>query len=991
MRVLALRGENLASLTGLFEVDFQAPPLADAGLFAVTGPTGAGKSTLLDALCLALFDAVPRLANSSSALVGAEAEPEDRRLPANDVRSVLTRGAGRGFAEVDFAGNDGRRYRARWEVRRARERADGRYQAQTLSLFDLQENRPLGRVKGEVQALIVERLGLTFDQFRRAVLLAQGDFAAFLRAKERERSELLERITGTELYGQVSRAAHERAGAEAHALRELEARLSGIRALPPEERVALGAETRRLRGVLDGAEQGLAGTRAAAAWCQAQATLEAAAANAESRLTGAAGALADASPRQQALRQAERAEPLRAPVDRADQACAEHEAAVARLTEARSGETRAAAEVAGSEARVAARASEAQAAEQVRQAMRPEIEAARRLDTRLTECEQRLARAGATARDAAAAGERAQAARAALEQEHARGVLRREQEQGWLQAHAALAPLARGWAHWDAEIGRYGERLGAARAAEARLVALDARHRQAQADAREGARARAATALTLATARDSLAAAEAACAGPDLAILQAQERGLVERLLAVAGRSSEALRAGLVPGEPCPVCGSRDHPWLAVAAAAAQPAAPLGAEPAGTLDGRRRSLEGEVEAARTALAAALAARSRRDGAARSAEAAREADDAARQRVVDAEARLQGIDRERALEAQTAQSARAELEAIRRALAAPLAPLEGWEAGLAADPSAFRADSGARVREWLGHEAALTAAEAGLTAVAPRLAEAQATARAAGETAARAAAEVEGAAGERAGIAAERGGLLRGQAADEVETGLQGRLDAAATAWRHAEAGLSAAASALAVARALAERHAGEASVRELACVEARRLRDSALAAQSLDLAEVRQLLARDPGWVERERRALEALVREERDARVLAEERRRQAAEHGATRPPGLDCATVAAGLAGAEAAHGEAQAAWAGAQGRMQEDERRRQEAAGLEAEVATRASGARLWEELRDLIGSADGNKFRTFAQSLTLDALLAHANRHLEDLARRYRLAR
>ena len=51
MKVLAIRGRNLASLEGEFEVDFTVEPLLSAGIFAISGPTGAGQSTILDALC----------------------------------------------------------------------------------------------------------------------------------------------------------------------------------------------------------------------------------------------------------------------------------------------------------------------------------------------------------------------------------------------------------------------------------------------------------------------------------------------------------------------------------------------------------------------------------------------------------------------------------------------------------------------------------------------------------------------------------------------------------------------------------------------------------------------------------------------------------------------------------------------------------------------------------------------------------------------------
>ena len=111
MKILAIRLKNLASLAGPFEIDFTAEPLASAGLFAITGPTGAGKSTLLDALCLALFGAVPRLSNTGR---DAKVPDADGEVATGDPRTLLRRGTGEGYAEVDFVGIDGRRYRARW-------------------------------------------------------------------------------------------------------------------------------------------------------------------------------------------------------------------------------------------------------------------------------------------------------------------------------------------------------------------------------------------------------------------------------------------------------------------------------------------------------------------------------------------------------------------------------------------------------------------------------------------------------------------------------------------------------------------------------------------------------------------------------------------------------------------------------------------------------------------------------------------------------------
>ncbi|MGL5727244.1 MAG: AAA family ATPase, partial [Plesiomonas sp.] len=107
MKIIALRGENLASLQQEFSIDFAQGILGDAGLFAITGNTGAGKSTLLDAICLALYDRVPRLQSNrkNDPQIGREDDPN--RIAANDVRNILRRGATEGFAEVDFSTEEG--------------------------------------------------------------------------------------------------------------------------------------------------------------------------------------------------------------------------------------------------------------------------------------------------------------------------------------------------------------------------------------------------------------------------------------------------------------------------------------------------------------------------------------------------------------------------------------------------------------------------------------------------------------------------------------------------------------------------------------------------------------------------------------------------------------------------------------------------------------------------------------------------------------------
>lgn len=235
MKILAIRLKNLASLAGPFEIDFTAEPLASAGLFAITGPTGAGKSTLLDALCLALFGAVPRLGDTGQ----AKMPDADSDISIGDPRTLLRRGTGGGYAEVDFVGVSGRRYRARWEANRARDKASGKLQNSRQSLIDLDSDQLLASQKTEYKTQLELALGLNFEQFTRAVLLAQSEFSAFLKANDNERSELLEKLTDTALYTQLGRRAFDKAKEARDAHKQLQDQATGVVPLAPEARAEL--------------------------------------------------------------------------------------------------------------------------------------------------------------------------------------------------------------------------------------------------------------------------------------------------------------------------------------------------------------------------------------------------------------------------------------------------------------------------------------------------------------------------------------------------------------------------------------------------------------------------------------------------------------------------------------------------------------------------------------------------------------------------------
>lgn len=240
MKIIAIRLKNLTSIEGSVEIDFTQEPLATAGIFAISGPTGAGKSTLLDALCLALYDKAPRFASSVESINLADVG--DNQINQSDVRNLLRRGMGEGYAEVDFLGIDGHRYRSRWSVRRTRNKASGSLQPQTLEVKDLDTEEEYQGTKKELLTQLVELVGLTYEQFTRTVLLAQNDFATFLKSKGAAKAELLEKLTGTGIYSRISQEVFSRNKAAQEEIAIISSKLSIIELMPEEECLTLQKE-----------------------------------------------------------------------------------------------------------------------------------------------------------------------------------------------------------------------------------------------------------------------------------------------------------------------------------------------------------------------------------------------------------------------------------------------------------------------------------------------------------------------------------------------------------------------------------------------------------------------------------------------------------------------------------------------------------------------------------------------------------------------------
>jgi exonuclease SbcC len=1125
MKILAIRFKNLASLEDTNEIDFTKEPLRSAGIFAITGPTGAGKSTLLDALCLALYAKTPRY---QKAELGVEVQDvTGNKIQQNDVRGILRDGTGDGFAQVEFAGTDGNNYRATWSVKRARNKIDGNLQSDTIELFNVSTNSAVPGKKMETLREIERLVGLNFEQFTRSVLLAQGDFTAFLKADKDAKASLLEKLTGTDIYSEISRSVFEKYKLADADLKNLKLQLAGIATLSEEEHAALTAQRQDLIQQIAGQEKILSGLSDEIGWHQLLAHLSASREQAEQQHLEAVTAMENAGDRIRTFTLVENIQPARGLIEAKKASAQQLVEKTAGLQElqARIQHTSESHQSALRKLEAANAALNGHLQDNLR--YQPDIDRAKELDTLIGEKGRQVNNAAA---ESLAAQQKQDAHVKALEQkenEIDKVAAAIEKLEDWQKEHLSRRDIAENITVISTQLGhaakllplqqkaleeqrnnatfiqtaantiaslqatmkaREQERAGLFSSYEAinntvaaiPIDTLKAKEANLAADIREADAAKAHWEVLYTNLRekehttrrhdnckDELAAKVRSLEEKQEQLKEARaKRDMADKLLHQArlqvAENVESLRAQLIPDEPCPVCGSKEHPFsienpLAHAllkgledehSAALQAYNTLSGEISSltelcnrlrlditsheeALADRERQITALEQKWQTFRLAATSAAQSADGRAswltahiqellsaqieyaahisayeekrKEAERQKGQLDSLDRSLAATDEQVKDKQREKISKEEAQQRIQQQLDNIEEDLQvmtdllAPHFNNPAWIDNWKKDPKKFDDTIRSFSDRWKENAQAITdhiqqqkmlhSALQEMRRQAPSLS-------ADVDSKVRALQELQE---KLTQLSAERKTLLNGSEVALFERMLKQAYDEAVAVQQSANEAVT-----LLKEELLAYTTAKTATEKDITSLNTTISRQEAEikawitaynTAQGGDLSEdmLTALLVYSGGWIDQERKAIDDIRKAVTTTKATLDERTLQVSNHTLKRITARSLEEVQAHADETRALLKDTSNEKNNIDYRLRQDAENKLKIGGLQKAIASKTAVHENWSKLNDLIGSADGKKFRQIAQEYTLDILLGYANMHLQMLTSRYKLLR
>ena len=275
MKLQKLTIHNIASIEDA-TIDFEAQPLANSEVFLITGKTGSGKSTILDAICLALFATTPRLAGTQ---MQGDTKDGNADVTIKDPRQLMRRNTGEAFVSLTFTGSNGIHYEATWSIARAYKKTTGALQNKSWQLKNIDTNFTYTKDK-EINAEIQEAIGLDFGQFCRTTLLAQGEFTRFLNSKDDDKAEILEKITGVDIYSKIGKKVFEVTGQKKEDWVKAQQKVEGVSTMEEKDIAAKKEELAGYEALLEQVKKAGDEDKAKLQWIKTDADLEKAVATA---------------------------------------------------------------------------------------------------------------------------------------------------------------------------------------------------------------------------------------------------------------------------------------------------------------------------------------------------------------------------------------------------------------------------------------------------------------------------------------------------------------------------------------------------------------------------------------------------------------------------------------------------------------------------------------------------------------------------------------